>query len=1258
MTNHNQRALIIGAVILGAGYSLGAQVGSSRQISYSRNVKPFLELNCAPCHYGSQSQGGLSMESTSRLLRGGRKGPAIVPGKASESLLIALMEHRAEPKMPPIPDAKPLDTRLLRAWIDAGAKDDSPSRPPATPRPIPNSQRPNDRRITAAAFSPNGSTLAVGGYRDVMLVDSQSGRSLGTVSGGPGTVTAVVFSPDGAQLFTSGGLPGRNGEIRNTDISQARLPGFRQMPPLPGIRKGHSDAINALAISPNGRWLAAASYDQQVSLWQYNPPRPNKGFVPVNASQAKPSFPRYLRDHTDAVYSVAFSPDSKLLASAAGDRTVKVWNVATGKRLFTLSESTAELYSVAFSPNGKQIAAGGVDKTLRTWNITPSGGKLVKAAFAHEGPILRVVYARDGKSILTSGEDRMVKRWDAATLAERKAYPRQPDWPQSIALSPNDRLLAVGRHDGSLAIYDAESGRLLREPLSAPAVARNPVDLPTTSLIPGRRPGDNRRVPRKNGPITLTAASLNAVNPVGVQRGKTIRLTLSGANISDATGVYFDDSAIDGKIVMPPDSNKGVLRIDAVVGGSARIAVHRVFVQAPRGTTGSATFAVGGWPEVSQAEPNDTRDRAQSLSLPATAIGTMDQPGDVDSYAFEAKSGQELVFEIVAQPIRSRLQPVMSLLDPEGQIVKESRTVAGKTETLIGHRCQSTGTYTLQIRDFEGASGGDVYYRLNVGEFPVITEHFPLGIQKGTAKTFHVKGFNLGGNTTASTTAPGEATWGRTTDLQLDTPSGPLLYPARLAVGEDPEILANGSNTKLDSAQPTTVPVTVNGRLVPNTQHPTPNTRLSHHFRFPARKAEKLILEVHARRLGSRLDSEIEVLDLKGNPVERAVLRAVGQTEMVLNDRDSASTGLRLQAWDDFRINDFFLVGREVIQLLRLPAGPDEDVFFRSYRGQRLGYLGTTPEFHSLGDQVYKVEIHPSGATFSPNGFPLRKVFYRNDDGGPLHGKDSYLEFTPPADGEYVVRLTDPRGQSGDEFPYRLMIHPPRPDFRLSMNPEHFNIPKDGGTTVEIACERYDGFSGEIEVRVEGLPAGFTATSTSIEPGETSAFVLVSAESGATTPALPIPGPIRVVGRARMSGREIVRTIEPDNGARFVTILPAPDIKMATDVREIVIRPGQEVYVEAKVERQGEFGNRVPVIVQNLPFGVRVIDIGLNGVLITEEEESRRFTIYAEPWVKPQKRTFYVSGNVEGGVPNAAAPLTIKVEPARSAESRPRVSHR
>jgi hypothetical protein len=466
----------------------------------------------------------------------------------------------------------------------------------------------------------------------------------------------------------------------------------------------------------------------------------------------------------------------------------------------------------------------------------------------------------------------------------------------------------------------------------------------------------------------------------------------------------------------------------------------------------------------------------------------------------------------------------------------------------------------------------------------------------------------------------------------------------RLAIGEDPEALQAPGNTEAAKAQKVSAPVTVNGRLWDGQGN---TAGLSHYYAFHAKKGETLLLETMARRLGSPLDPQIEVLDAQGKPIERAVLRAVGQTEITLSDHDSSGGGFRLVSWTDFHIGDYLLAGREVVRIVGLPKGPDDNVALRSYRGQRLGYLGTTPEYHSVATPVYKVEIHPPGSTFSPNGMPLTPIYYKNDDGGPLYGKDSALEFTAPANGDYLVRLSDTRGQQGADYAYRLSIHPPRPDYRVRMNPPHPNVPQGGGVPVDIECERYDGYDGPIEVRLEGLPPGFSATSSVIEAGENSATLLLSAAPDAVTPKLPYTTPIRVVAKARINGQEVVRTVEPENGVRLLTVLPNPDVQVATDQREIVIHPGEEVVVEARVARQNKFGGRVPIAVENLPFGVRVLDVGLNGVLIAEQETARKFTLWCEPWVQPQTRAFYAIAGVENGVANAAPPLLLRVEPRR-----------
>ena len=140
-----------------------------------------------------------------------------------------------------------------------------------------------------------------------------------------------------------------------------------------------------------------------------------------------------LKEHSDAVYGVSFSPDSKYLASTGADRAVKVWDVATGKLQYTLGDSTDWNYTVAWSPDGIHLAAGGVDKSIRVWRVDATGGRIAHSVFAHEGPVTRIAYSKDGKTLYSVGQDRVLKAWDAAAMVERKVYDKQPESVLSLA---------------------------------------------------------------------------------------------------------------------------------------------------------------------------------------------------------------------------------------------------------------------------------------------------------------------------------------------------------------------------------------------------------------------------------------------------------------------------------------------------------------------------------------------------------------------------------------------------------------------------------------------------------------------------------------------------------------------------------------------------------------------------------------------------------------------------------------------------------
>ncbi len=418
----------------------------------------------------------------------------------------------------------------------------------------------------------------------------------------------------------------------------------------------------------------------------------------------------------------------------------------------------------------------------------------------------------------------------------------------------------------------------------------------------------------------------------------------------------------------------------------------------------------------------------------------------------------------------------------------------------------------------------------------------------------------------------------------------------------------------------------------------------SRNHTFTAKKGDPLIIEIRARRDNSELDSLIEVLDAKGKPVEIGVARAVLETNTTLTDRGSNDRNVRLVSITGVNVGDYLLIGTEIVRIKDMPRGPDEDVVLDGLGAERASYFGTSAEAHYMDSGVYKLQIHPAGTRFSPNGLPLVKLLARNDDGEGLYGKDSYLRFTAPEDGEYTVRVKDTRGMGGPKFTYKLSIRKPQPDFRLTVTPANPNVPIGGTIPVAVTAFRMDGLDGPIDVELKDLPPGLTAVRSQIPAGQDSTTVLLSAAPDAK---LDGPRPFRVTA----SGAGVTREAAAKDLLRLVSLAGKPDVLVTAQTKVVELEPGQTAEVSVSIERQNGFGGRVPVDVRNLPTAVRIPDFGLNGVLINEDESKRTFHIEALDVAQPTEQMIYLAGKVEtrSESPLYAAPQSIllRVKPKK-----------
>ena len=286
----------------------------------------------------------------------------------------------------------------------------------------------------SVAYSPDGkhivSSATLTTSYAVILWDVSSGRKVRTFQGHDRKVNVVAFSSDGKYVVSGD----HGGTIKLWDVSSGReVQTFI----------GHGGYVESVNLSSNDKYVVAAGEHDIINLWE------------VSSGNVIKTF----KGHSGRFRSVAFSPDGKYVVSLS-ESAIFIWDISTGVKVRTIEDDY--ISSFAISPDGKYVISGGgnYDRTLKLWDIL--SGKVINTFRGHANGIGCVAYSHDGKYVVSGDHGGTIKLWDISVGSDIKTFKTHSGRIRSVAFSPDGKYVATGTGDKTIKLWEVSTKKVLK----------------------------------------------------------------------------------------------------------------------------------------------------------------------------------------------------------------------------------------------------------------------------------------------------------------------------------------------------------------------------------------------------------------------------------------------------------------------------------------------------------------------------------------------------------------------------------------------------------------------------------------------------------------------------------------------------------------------------------------------------------------------------------------------------------------------------